>query len=100
MRLKLFKDLIACGLVGLRLRLRARVALFFAAKKDGTLRMIVDAREASAMCRRPPRTALGSASAVASLDLCDEVITEAFGDEKVETPGASAGLRQGFYQLH
>ena len=100
LRLKLFKDLIACGLVGLRLRLRARAALFFVAKKDGTLRMIVDAREASAMCRRPPRTALGSASAVASLDLCDEVITEAFGDEKVEIHGASADLRQGFYQLH
>ena len=50
-RLDLLKRLMSVGLVGLRLRIRARAALFFVEKKDGSLRLVVDGREASSLHR-------------------------------------------------
>ena len=102
LRLHLFKQLYACGLLGLRLRARTRAALFTVAKKDGTQRLIVDGREASAMCHRPPKIALGSAAAIADIDLSSSALSESFGPAatSVHTHGASADVRQGFYQLH
>ena len=95
LRLDLFKKLIRIGLVGVRTRCRARASIFFVGKKDGTLRMVIDGREPSAMHRRPPRTELGSAAALSGLCLDADVLTD--GDSGYH--GASADLRQGFYQM-
>ncbi|CAK0884216.1 unnamed protein product [Prorocentrum cordatum] len=69
LRLDLFKKLIRIGLVGVRARCRARASIFFVGKKDGSLRMVIDGQEPSAMHRRPPRTELGSAAALSGLCL-------------------------------
>ena len=95
LRLGLFKKLIRIGLVGVRTRCRARASIFFVGKKDGTLRMVIDGREPSALHRRPPRTELGSAAALSSLCLDSDVL--GVGDAGYH--GASADLCQGFYQM-
>ncbi|CAK0851311.1 unnamed protein product [Prorocentrum cordatum] len=61
--------LIYIGLVGVWARCRGRAGIFFAGKKDGSLRVVVDGREPSATRRRPPRTELGSAAALSGLCL-------------------------------
>ena len=71
-------------------------------KKDGSQRLIVDGREASAMCHRPPKICLGSAAAIGEFDLSTESLRASFGDAAgdVQVHGASADLKQGFYQLN
>ena len=98
LRLELFKRLIQTGLVGLRLRIRSRAALFFVAKKDGTLRLIVDGREASMLHRRPPSVGLGSAAAMSSIDLSDAALNQCTASGRV-VHGASLDLQQAFYQV-
>ncbi|CAK0836100.1 unnamed protein product, partial [Prorocentrum cordatum] len=96
LRLDLFKKLIRIGLVGVRTRCRVRASIFFVDKKDGSrTRMVIDGREPSAMHRRPPRTELGSSAAPSGL--CFDADTLADGDSGYH--GASADLRQGFYQM-
>lgn len=92
--LALFRQLLDIGLVGLRVRRRSRASIFFVKKKDRTQRMVIDGRESSALHRRPPHTDLGSASAIASLDIGGLLHD---GDDGVF--GASADLKQCFYQL-
>jgi hypothetical protein len=46
------------GLVEVTDKVLAEVGLFFVSKKDGTRRMIVDARPANALFARPPHTHL------------------------------------------
>ena len=82
--------------MGLRLRFRARAGIFFVAKKDDTLRMVVDGREPSSLRRRPPHTGLGSAAAISALDLS---LADSEAGPNFQVHGASADLRQGFYQL-
>ena len=43
---------------------RCRVGVCFVRKKDGRLRLVVDARRANHFCHRPPRTELASTAAV------------------------------------
>eukprot|EP00959_Pyramimonas_sp_CCMP1952_P018625 393377-Pyramimonas_sp.AAC.1 len=95
LRLDLFKRLIRIGLVGVRTRCRARASIFFVGKKDGSLRMVIDGLEPSAMHRRPPRAELGSAAALSGLCLDADTLVD--GDSGYH--GASADLRQGFYQM-
>lgn len=77
--------------------------MFFVAKKDGSLRLVIDVgidgREASMLHQRPPHVALGSASALAQIDLSDDVLGADLGSMRPDITGASADLRQGFYQL-
>ncbi|CAK0861131.1 unnamed protein product, partial [Prorocentrum cordatum] len=95
LRLGLFKQLMRIGLVGVRTRCRARASIFFVGKKDGSLRMVIDGREPSALHRRPPRTELGSAAALSGLCLDADLL----GSDGQGYHGASADLRQGFYQM-
>eukprot|EP00973_Karenia_brevis_P094274 12421627-Karenia_brevis.AAC.1 len=55
-RLRLFERLRVLKLVGFRQAIRGRVGRFFVSKKDGTLRMIIDGRESSRLCRKPPHS--------------------------------------------
>ena len=98
-RIDLFKKLMAVGLVGLRLQIRARAALFFVEKKDLSLRLVVDGREASALHRRPPSVGLGSAAALSGIDLSPSAMKAAGARPGDPVFGASADLRQGFYQM-
>ncbi|CAK0833363.1 unnamed protein product, partial [Prorocentrum cordatum] len=67
---RLFRALYELGLITFRRRLRARAALFFVKKKKpGEIRMIVDARLANSCHRAPAISRLGSAGALADLDL-------------------------------
>ena len=93
-RMDLFKRLMHVGLVGFRRRIQARASLFFVGKKDGSLRLVVDGREASSLHRRPPHASLGSATAVSAIDF-----TSAGSRRSVSAWGASADLLQGFYQM-
>jgi len=97
MRLDLFRRLIKIGLVGLRRRMRARASIFFVWKKDRTVRTVIDGREPSSLHRRPPHTSLGLAGALSSLDLSG--LAEPQEEPSRDAHGASANLRQGFYQL-
>ncbi|CAK0850366.1 unnamed protein product, partial [Prorocentrum cordatum] len=72
-----------------------RIGIFFVGKRDGTLRMAIDGRGPSAMHRRPPRTELGSAAALSGLCLDGGLL----GNSDSGHHGASADLRQGFYQM-
>ena len=100
LRLDLFRQLMKVGLVGLRLRIKARASLFFVTKKNDQLRLVVDGREASSLHKRPPSIGLGSASAVASVDLSDDALQAASSARQpAQVFGASADLRQGFYQM-
>ena len=47
---------------------KCRVGIFFVCKKDGRIRLIVDARAVNALCKEPPRTELASTAAVVELE--------------------------------
>ncbi|CAK0811092.1 unnamed protein product [Prorocentrum cordatum] len=84
-RWRLFRALYELGLITFRRRLRARAALFFVIKKKpGEIRMIVDARQANSCHRAPPISRLGSAGALADLDL-------SVGGESVDGVGSVIG---------
>jgi hypothetical protein len=67
-RLELYMKLKAKGLISFRKKIKAQAGLFFVWKssKKG-IRLIVDARQANACHRRPPKTKLGGAAALAEL---------------------------------
>ena len=97
-RLKLFEKLRSMSLLGFRRRLRGRASFFFMKKKQGWIRMIIDGREASALCFRPPYTELGSAGALSMLDLSDEKFMKDLGRPQVDLFGAGLDLCDAFYQ--
>ncbi|CAK0836811.1 unnamed protein product, partial [Prorocentrum cordatum] len=79
----LLRDLLARGLGGLRTSIRARIAVFFGAEKDGSQRVIVDARP----------------GALRDLDLGDAAFEIAGCDPRgADIHVASLDLYQGFYQ--
>ncbi|CAK0836197.1 unnamed protein product, partial [Prorocentrum cordatum] len=95
----LLEDLLARGLGGLRASFRARIALFFRAKKGGSRRMIVDAREANQLMQEPPHVQLGGPGALRDLDLSDAAFEVAGCDPRgADIHIASLDLYQGFYQ--
>ena len=53
-------DLVRCQLVGFTSSPRVQVGIFFVSKKNGKLRMIIDARRTNKLFRKPPSTMLGS----------------------------------------
>ena len=58
-RIALIRELAEIGLVSFQLRIYCRAALFFVDKKGVQIRIIVDGRDASLYCRRPPLHAPG-----------------------------------------
>ena len=64
-RVSFIQKLVRVGLIGFRRGIKARVGMFFAAKKNGPQRLTIDGREASSLHRRPPHSSLGSSAAVA-----------------------------------
>ena len=99
-RIRLSCRLAAMGLIGFRLSILARVALFFVGKKDGGLRMVVDGREPSALHRPPPHVNLGSAGAIAQLDLSDDMLGLCDLDwDSADFHAAGADLEDGFHQF-
>ncbi|CAK0882533.1 unnamed protein product, partial [Prorocentrum cordatum] len=90
----------AVSLVGFRLAIPARIGSFFMAKKGGELRLVLGGREASSLHRRPPHSALGSAGALAGLDLSPQALRRAgLADAGVDPRGAGVDLRGGLYQF-
>ena len=98
-RVSLFRELADIGLVGFQLRMFCRAALFFVDKKGTQIRMIVDGREASLFCTRPPYTPLGSAGAWSEVDLLAETLEASGIPGGCKIFGAAADLSDGFHQF-
>eukprot|EP00438_Fugacium_kawagutii_P005728 Skav230032 [mRNA] locus=scaffold261:318609:321503:- [translate_table: standard] len=69
LRHDLYRKLMGKSLLGFRRRIKARVGIFFVwkASKKG-IRLIIDARMPNACHKKPPKTKLGGAAALAELD--------------------------------
>ena len=90
------------GLIGFRREVRGRIGIFFVKKKDGSQRLIIDAREANRLHKRPPHSWLGTVGALKRLDLSDSAISDACGGalpSDLSPCGASIDLWNGFYQF-
>ena len=111
-RHELFRRLLELGVLTVRRRIKGRVGIFFVRKKENAIRLIVDARYANACHRRPPHTALGSASALSELSLAEyaDLTTGELGSTTLPTPGvgpvpaldfhqSGCDVRDGFYQF-
>eukprot|EP00971_Amphidinium_carterae_P052220 1027986-Amphidinium_carterae.2 len=94
-RRRLILRLNALGLVGFRRKIRCQVGMFTVHKKNGTQRLIVDARQANRVCRRPPHGDLGTVTALT------QVWTPRRDPEEISAQGhgASVDLYNGFYQF-
>ncbi|CAK0878561.1 unnamed protein product, partial [Prorocentrum cordatum] len=98
------RRLAARGLVDGRARRKARVSTFFVAKKNGDIRMVVDARQPNQLHKLPPRTVLASGEALGSINLLDAV--GASPEDLADFDGCyeslcagSVDLMDGFYQF-
>jgi len=99
-RLDFIRRLHAVGLVGFRLSIRGRIGAFCVGKKDGSLRLVLDGREPSSLHRRPPHNALGSAGALAGLDLSDQALAaEGVDPSSANIHAAGLDPKDGFYQF-
>ena len=59
------------GILTFRSGIKAKAAFFFVKKKDGTIRLIVDGRQANAYHRRPPHSCLATPGILSELDMAD-----------------------------
>ncbi|CAK0888003.1 unnamed protein product, partial [Prorocentrum cordatum] len=99
-RIDFIKRLASVGLVGFRLSIRGRIGAFFVGKKDGSLRLVLDGREPSSLRRRPPHAALGSAGALAGLDLSDRALrSQGVDPQAADIHAAGLDLKDGFYHF-
>ncbi|CAK0825073.1 unnamed protein product, partial [Prorocentrum cordatum] len=92
------------GLVDGRRRRKACVSTFFVAKKNGDIRMVVDARQPNQLPKLPPRTVLASGEALGSINLlaADDASHEHLADFDGCFESLCAGsvdLMDGFYQF-
>eukprot|EP00972_Heterocapsa_arctica_P055470 8184642-Heterocapsa_arctica.AAC.1 len=62
------------GLLTWRRRQRSAIGCFFIDKKDGNLRLVIDARITNSMHRQAPHSRLAVASALARLNFSDEAM--------------------------
>ena len=96
---ELIQGLVKVGLVGARTRRRADIGLvFFLRKKDGRLRMVLDARQANEYHRAPPHTSLASVNTLTALDSGDDYRPEHITPD-LEFYSGPVDLRGGFYQF-
>jgi hypothetical protein len=108
LRLRFLLALKARGLVSFRRQISSRVGIFFVEKKNGAIRMVIDARQTNQLHKMPPHVALGSARAWAMLDFSGDPAEGAelwsaalLPDAEDSTGMFSAGgdLCDGFYQF-
>ena len=85
------------GLIGFRLRVRSFIGLFAVGKKDGSQRLIIDARSANDLHRRVPYAPLASSSAVSEV-LLNAAGPAGEGDTAIPH-GTSIDFQDGFYQF-
>jgi hypothetical protein len=76
-RILLYQALHRCGLLTFRRTAKAKIGFFCVKKKDGMLRLIVDARVPNACHQRPPTTRLATPEAFSNLDLSSDTLEEA-----------------------
>ena len=81
-RLELYGLLWKANLLTFRRRRKARAGLFVVRKKDGSQRLIIDARQANVCQHRPPTTQLSTGSGMINLDLSPASL-EAQGFSKI-----------------
>ncbi|CAK0906294.1 unnamed protein product, partial [Prorocentrum cordatum] len=109
-RHELFGRLLSSGILVPRRRLKGRIGLFFVKKKEGAIRLIVDARNPNACHKPPPTTQLGTAQSFAELNLAEFADVAAEMASHCVLPGAGgvpaldfhqsgADVRDGFYQF-
>ena len=100
LRHQLFRRLLALGIAGAHRQRKASASLFFVHKKDGNIRMVIDARYTNACHRRPPPTVLGSGSAIASMDLSDFVLDMGSfgGTATFSSHQSDSDVKDAFYQ--
>ena len=55
------------GIISYRRRVRGRVGIFFVAKKNGDIRMVIDCRAVNRLFRIPPRTRLVSGTTLSEI---------------------------------
>lgn len=92
-RLELYRVVASKGLLVLRKRINSRCGIFFVWKSGHKgIRLIIDAREAHACHRRPPRAFLGSASAIGELQISSEI--GSFAEVKVPLPEGGHTVRK------
>ena len=101
-RVELFQKLADLKILSFRVRARPFAGLFFVKKKDGMIRLIIDARQANRYHARPPHTSLGSSSALSGIDLSDECLLQTSGIghiSEIHLCGAGSDVRDGYYQF-
>ena len=65
---KFVRRLVKLGLFRVTLDCKCEIGLFFVAKKNGSLRMIIDARPANSVFRKPPHTPLCNSEVFANIE--------------------------------
>ena len=95
---RLLLHLARLGLVSFRTSVKAKAGMFFVRKRGSTqtdaIRLVIDARQACACHRRPPKVQLGSARAMCDLDLSDEVLRDLGGCGGLPPYSVKAGGRR------
>jgi hypothetical protein len=77
---KFVKELNTLGLFKPVIQRKSHVGLFFVAKKNGSLRLIIDARPTNALFQKPPGAPLCSAETLASIEVVLDADCQTFGD--------------------
>lgn len=95
---QLLRRLREMGMVVAVERKKAEVGLFFATKKTGALRMIVDGRQPNLYHRLPPHASMASVEALAAVHVEGPWRSGRGGYEGV-LRGASVDLKDGFHQF-
>lgn len=106
-RRHLLLHLARCGLVSFRRRVKARCGVFFVKKKVGSdgvewIRLVLDARQACFLHRHPPKVYLGSARAMAEVDMSEEALGSCGGTGGVVDSSvfaAGADVDDSFYNF-
>ena len=97
----LFRRLIRLGIFGPHTGIKCKVGVFFVKKKDGSIRMVIDSRLPNLYHRRPPRASLGTAQALAELDLSESTLRMGggYGPLEFEMRQSSSDVKDAFYQF-
>lgn len=100
---QMLRALDEAGLLPWRRRRRAEAGCFFVKKKDGTLRLVIDARIAKACHRRRPHSDMAVPGAIARVVLSDSGLEIASGGpvaaDAVGLRGSAVDFTDGFYQF-
>ena len=113
-RREFYQLLLANNMLTFRRKARSLVGAFFVWKKDGSIRLIIDARATNLCCKPPPKTELGTISALSMVDLSADELeaiarAEGFpasclakncgGPAEIEVVGSGLDIVDGFHQF-